>query len=420
MVPSLNDLILETEVDFGEDIYALSEIIRSLELLQGVPISNDAGWTVGESPRIGLIRDVPSYLTKALGPTVVQLDTYSSILPLIKSHLLAHPNDSTAHALAGHILFKTLHVSMALKHLIKALALGDFRILPELAMIADLCDQDELTHRIGALALEQTDKMAMANFEAIPASGRGEIRLETCRKFDPTDSKKNIISFSLWGDARKYVTGAVINAQIAPYLFPGWTARFYHDTSVPAGALDALRQYGAETVLIDDIALLDMGMFWRFLVADDPAVNVFQIRDTDCRLNGQEMNAVFDWLGSGKPFHTMRDHRFHLGPMMGGMWGGTAGVLPPIRNLLRSGAAYDGRYNQDQLFLWERIWPLIKKHTCSHDSFHEFHGSKPFPGDYRLNQSNGDHVGAGYSTNMDWRLLYRADGASCGVDRNER
>ena len=202
-------------------------------------------------------------------------------------------------------------------------------------------------------------------------------------------------------------------------MFPGWTARFYHDASVPIGALDALRQYGAETVLMDDVDLRDMGMFWRFLVCDDPSVNVFQIRDTDCRLNGQEMNAVFDWLRSGKPFHTMRDHRFHLGPMMGGMWGGTAGVLPQIRNLLKSGPKYDGRYNQDQLFLWERIWPLIKQHTCSHDSFHDFHGAKPFPGDYRLNQSNGEHVGAGYNTNMDWRLLYRGNGAPYGVDRDE-
>ena len=34
------------------------------------------------------------------------------------------------------------------------------------------------------------------------------------------------------------------------------------------------------------------GMFWRFLVADDPTVDRFIIRDSDSRLNARERFAV--------------------------------------------------------------------------------------------------------------------------------
>ena len=40
------------------------------------------------------------------------------------------------------------------------------------------------------------------------------------------------------------------------------------------------------------------GMFWRFLVADDPSVDRFIVRDSDSRLNARDAFAVVDWIRS--------------------------------------------------------------------------------------------------------------------------
>ena len=36
-----------------------------------------------------------------------------------------------------------------------------------------------------------------------------------------------VISMSLYGSDRRYIVGAVRNAQLAPIVFPGWQIRFY-------------------------------------------------------------------------------------------------------------------------------------------------------------------------------------------------
>ena len=45
------------------------------------------------------------------------------------------------------------------------------------------------------------------------------------------NNKKNIISFSLWGDDAKYWVGALRNIELARKLYPGWQIRFYIDES---------------------------------------------------------------------------------------------------------------------------------------------------------------------------------------------
>jgi hypothetical protein len=40
------------------------------------------------------------------------------------------------------------------------------------------------------------------------------------------------------------------------------------------------------------------GMFWRFLVAEDDAVDRYIVRDSDSRLNAREAAAVAEWMAS--------------------------------------------------------------------------------------------------------------------------
>ncbi len=403
-------ILAEADADLTEEFDLLVAALDRLKFPVSGHEPGKGGWFPGETPRIGAMRFPNPALLRALDVRdAADLQDLARIVDRLPAYLRDVPDDPAALALMGHACYKQIRIAEALPCLRRALELGDLRVLPELAIIADLCDLEALTHRLGRLSLEQTERMSLATFAQLPPAARGALS-DGGRGFDPDDPSRNIIAFSLWGDLPKYVTGAVVNAQIAPHVFPGWTARFYHDATVPDDALVALRHYGAQTIPVEEASLAEMGMFWRFLVANDPAVNVFLVRDTDCRLNGQELNAVHDWLRSGKRFHVMRDHPYHIAPMMGGMWGGTAGVLPDIRNLLHSGPTYDGRYNQDQIFLWERIWPLIVDDACSHDSFHDFRGARRFPDGFMLDKIRGQHVGGGYTTTADWRSLYSGAG----------
>jgi tetratricopeptide (TPR) repeat protein len=204
---------------------------------------------------------------------------------------------------------------------------------------------------------------------------------------------RRIISFSLWGSASLYTQGALENVRLAAEFYPGWTCRIYHDDSVPASALGELAGAGAELVAMEPGSGPVHGLFWRFLVSDDPTVSHFLCRDADSRLNSRERAAVDAWLASGLPFHVMRDHIMHTDLMLAGMWGGRAGLLPPMAPLVAAAARADGGRLQDQRFLGRVVWPLIEGRCLVHDSAHAGHGL-PFPDVSIDERFRFTHVGA--------------------------
>uniref|UniRef100_A0A7S3RYX2 Uncharacterized protein n=3 Tax=Emiliania huxleyi TaxID=2903 RepID=A0A7S3RYX2_EMIHU len=122
------------------------------------------------------------------------------------------------------------------------------------------------------------------------------------------------------------------------------------------------------------------GMFWRFLVASDPAVDRYIIRDSDSRLNPRERLAVEEWVGSGKRVHSLRDHPNHDRPLNGGMWGGVNGAVPDMEALVRGWSNRD-KYMGDLDFLNEKVWPGVQASQLSHDAYtcEKYAGSRPFP-----------------------------------------
>lgn len=214
--------------------------------------------------------------------------------------------------------------------------------------------------------------------------------------FDYKKKKSNVIAFSLWGDNPVYVTGALINAQLIPHLYDGWTARFYCDATVPERALDTLRKLDAQVVMIEDEKLLKLRSLWRFFVMDDPSVAYFLCRDADSRVNVKEVIAVQEWLQSDKKFHIMRDHPYHVELILAGMWGGVAGVLPNIQNILLESGKYFNNMLFDQVFLMDFVWPLIKNDVLVHDSYYAYPHGKDFSKAFSL--PPGRHVGGGVKT----------------------
>ena len=128
-----------------------------------------------------------------------------------------------------------------------------------------------------------------------------------------------MISYGLYGSNPKYIVGAIRNTELAAAYFPGWTVRFYVGSDVPPATVKQLEALGAELIHMKKTKDKIAGMFWRFMVADDPSVDRYIVRDSDSRLNPRDRLAVEEWITSGKGVHTVRDHPNHKRFMNGGM-----------------------------------------------------------------------------------------------------
>lgn len=198
---------------------------------------------------------------------------------------------------------------------------------------------------------------------------------------------KKVIAFSLWGNNPKYTIGAIKNSILAKEYYPGWTARFYVGTDVDESIITSLKENDAEVLVMPE-ACDWTGMFWRFLAASDPEVDVMISRDTDSRLSLREKAAVDEWLMSDNQFHIMRDNPQHNTLILGGMWG-TRGII--LKNMSQLIDAYSkGNYWQiDQQFLRDVVYPLVRNSVMVHDEYFE---KKPWPTPRIGNEFVGDSL----------------------------
>lgn len=199
---------------------------------------------------------------------------------------------------------------------------------------------------------------------------------------------------SLWSSQTRYTFGALRNAQLMPVYFSGWTLRIYIEkpredettifTPVPERIVNKLVKLSVEIMRVDAERSHIPPMMWRFLVADDMSVDLFIVRDSDCRLQERDAIVVKDWIASQTAFHCIRDHPSHAAySILGGLWGGMPRklheILPiPWRELMM-GMRSD--YSQDMAFLNSAIWPKVQNYAFCHDSVscRKWTNSHPFP-----------------------------------------
>ena len=100
-----------------------------------------------------------------------------------------------------------------------------------------------------------------------------------------------------------------------------------------------------------------------------------------------------DWIGSGHPFHVVRDHVLHNELMIGCLWGGRTDCGIDIVALMKRYFKFGptAKYGHDQRMLGLMLWPLIRSRCLVHDKYYRLAGvhelALPYP------QS---HFGAGY------------------------
>jgi tetratricopeptide (TPR) repeat protein len=249
----------------------------------------------------------------------------------------------------------------------------------------------------GQALLRWKDKVACEQMGVVEAAQARSHWPRTIPMFRPNDighPERNVICFSLWGVDPKYTYNAVLNAKRVPRVYPGWSARFYIDESVPAEIVRALVDYGARVIRVADDGRDNLRLFWRFFPSEDPSVERFLCRDCDSVINEREAAAVADWIESGRRFHLMRDHPEHAELIMAGMWGGIAGLLPKLsEQAIQYFESHVVKWRWvDQDFLRDRIWPVIKHDCLVHDDYYQMGGEvRPFPPTAVL--PPGEHVG---------------------------
>lgn len=193
------------------------------------------------------------------------------------------------------------------------------------------------------------------------------------------------IAFSLFGTASIYLAGMLRNAQLAREHYPGWKVICWCGPEVPKNVKETLVRLRVDVRGPDEA--IGNQMFWRFLVADDPQVERYLVRDCDSRLGPRERGAVDAWIESGTAFHVMSDHPYHWPPVGGGLWSAKRGaVIGNMKDLvIKSGLAREPytrskSYNLDQIFLKRFILPMgrVLRHDSCCRSIYPF--AKEFPG----------------------------------------
>lgn len=216
--------------------------------------------------------------------------------------------------------------------------------------------------------------------------------------------RKKVISYALFeeppakakhaGDLlrnfQSYLDSMQANVQQASLYYPDWIVRVsVFGFSASDQIIDQIVAFDKRRVEVvvchsDSPLALNPGtkMIARFLVHDDPTVDVFISRDADSRFSPRELFAVNQWLSSNQMFHTMRDNPYHTVPILGGMFGMKQGCLGTrARNesdatvrLVRFTDLLGGVLQRtptligtDQDFLSSNIWPLVKSNTLDHD-----------------------------------------------------
>lgn len=234
--------------------------------------------------------------------------------------------------------------------------------------------QDELI-KYGRLALESKKRQVV---------NQPQLKLisDSAKAFNPDRPEENIIAYSLFGGLPRYCETSIVNIDLAKDIYPEWTCRFYVDDSVPQGIQQRLKDKGAQVIHVTPEQQKLSGLFWRFLVMDDPNVNCFLVRDADSLVSYRERAAVDDWLASGKWFHCMHDFYSHTELILAGMWGGFSGVFGNLQAMIEAYIETGNYLNKrviDQHFLRNCIWPTLSQSVMVHDSQQFEASASPFP-----------------------------------------
>jgi hypothetical protein len=247
--------------------------------------------------------------------------------------------------------------------------------MQQLSSLIEYIDHDTDGKKYFNYLLKKPVKNLIAHFKLLKQNLLGKDLYDILEVKSLDTTKKNIISFSLFGDTQRYTDhlGSVIDSY--NQLLPDWKCRVYVAKDVQKKHIDLLIDKGCEIVIMNGIGVDCTYTIWRFLAIGDKKADAVIIRDLDSHASEREKRMLDEWLSSEKQFHIIRDHVNHNSRILAGTWGAKKNnidIIKKSKNML-----LENYYGVDQVFLESLIYPLIKNNMMVHDIFLRFNDEKP-------------------------------------------
>jgi hypothetical protein len=190
--------------------------------------------------------------------------------------------------------------------------------------------------------------------------------------------KKLIFTYSLYGGDDRYIAPmlAMDLSEIRSKFNIPVEFSVSCNIDVPKETIGKLQQHGC-TVLIRDFKLEGVGgMFARYLPIFEDAADPVIVRDMDSQIGPGEVALINEWLMSSSEFHIIRSHPLHIYPIMGGLFAirGDAKKLFFNAYQLNPSMTRTSEYNADQIFLSEKIYPILREEALVHTCRVVYHG----------------------------------------------
>lgn len=177
-----------------------------------------------------------------------------------------------------------------------------------------------------------------------------------------------VVSYCVYGTNRMYLQGMTRNLQQIREFLPDWEAWILVSATVPSEYVKTWETLGARIHPTEETGGRLMAQ--RFLVADDPNVEVMVVRDADSRWGPRDLSCLDDFMQSNYRVFTIRDHPWHLRRIMGGQWG--MKQVPGLSLTTAHQAYAVGHnmdiYHSDEEFLVSAVYEPLKDHFVAYTS----------------------------------------------------
>ena len=190
-----------------------------------------------------------------------------------------------------------------------------------------------------------------------------------------------IISFCLYGTAPLYYKGLIENIHIISKKLPDFFTYVYYGSDITEDKITNLRSLSDKIVLIATNKLGAGNMIDRLNPIKLDDTEIFFCRDADSRINDRDLWCINKFIESEKSVHCIRDSFWHKSKLMGGILGFKVKKIENLEKIREDLSKYyeyceNPEYGDDEHFLGNKIYPLIKNDLYLQTSITAFNGEE--------------------------------------------
>lgn len=195
---------------------------------------------------------------------------------------------------------------------------------------------------------------------------------------------KNIFSFSIYGTTERYYRGLKENIFLIKTHFPSYYIYIYYGQPCYEKWLEEYKVITDKVVLIPTNKSGLINTLERYSVLCNDDIDLVFVRDADSEVNERDRWCINRFLESSYTVHTIRDNYYHKQKLMRGLTGFKLNSLvnkntikEDINLLISKGGQLENgekRYVDDEIWLCNYLYPLIKEELLVHTSINAYNG----------------------------------------------